>query len=529
MSTHRIDEVQVRRTGHRGGVILPHRSLLTLPMRWTAAVGSVLSVVMFTLAWWLVLPYVARTWEALARFSVEVLGLPAQVTIVERVSSWGFSVDVPQIGLAAAEPTLTQWWVGTFSCAVILALSLLLPRRHLPLIYWLRLVVMLQASSQFVFRMFPGGFPHDIASLTSVLFAAGFFLVALVPWIYGLTFYVLDFSLTKKILVTVLAMGHLFLFIPLQYVAHAYLIHHFSLLWMPILFWMFGLAVDVGIVIGFYGWAVSWQPLPYLRARYGEKHATASATVIALVLLLVAAPAGAERQYAIETGAGFTDYSGDLGDGNDQFVAFSAARRGVDRWRLDFGHAARFGDEGVGFGASYTREVATGLGLSAGLSTGTGEVIFPDLRLDLGLRRDGFLGTPAILRVGYTRLESKSENRSDGGEVGLFWPVGGGLDLFASERVELGRPGDTVSHSLNVGARYGRWRRWYVGASFRVGETSYVLIAPDDPRVDFSSRSWTFDATWYVRQDRGLSLRYEHFDSDVYDLRGVGLRAFLEW
>jgi YaiO family outer membrane protein len=388
----------------------------------------------------------------------------------------------------------------------------------------------LQASSQFVFRMFPGSFPHDIASLTVVLFAAGFFLIGLVPWIYGLTFFVLDFSLSRKLLLTLLTMAHLFVFLPLQYCAHAYIIHRFSLLWMPMLFWTFGLAVDVALVIAFYSWAVSWQPLPYLRMRYGEftvQRATMSG--LAILGLLIASPRAAQAGSALEFGVGHAEYTDDLGDANDQFVAWSHSRDGVDRLRLDLGHAERFDDEGIGYGVLYERAVASGLAMSVGAASGTGDVIFPDLRLDLGLRRDGVLGTPAVLRLGYTHFEYKSANRSDGGEIGVFWPVHERWALSASERVDVGQPGDTVSNTTNLGLRYGRWRRYYVGAGVHFGETSYVLLAPGQPQVDFSSWSWDLSGTWYLRPDRGFSLRYEDFHSDVYDLWGLSLRGFVEW
>jgi YaiO family outer membrane protein len=505
--------------------------MLTLRPRWTASIGSTLTVLLFSLAWWLVLPWVAKTWQHMIRFTMDVLGLPGDVVIQHLVSRVGFSIDVPQLAVPSQEPSNMQWWVGIIVCIVGLLVSWLLPRRYLPASYFLRLLVILQASSQFVFRVFPGSFPHDIASLTVVLFAAGFFLIALVPWIFGLTFFVLDFALSKKIAITVFTMAHLFVFLPLQYCAHAFLIHHYSLLWMPMLFWTFGLAVDVAIVIAFYSWAVSWQPLPYLRMRYGEFQVQrATPAVMALIALVAfASVARAERDQSIEVGAGLSEYTENLGGGNDQFVAWSTMRRSVDRLRLDVGHSERFEDDGIGLGLLYEREIARRLGLSLGVSTGTGDVIFPDLRLDIGVRRDDFLGTAAILRLGFTHFDYKSANTSDGGELGIFWPLNHRWGVSVSERIDIGQPGDTFSNSTNLGVRWGKWRRYYLGSSVHFGETSYVLLAPGQPQIDFSSWSWDVSGTWYQREDRGVSLRFEIFESDVYDLWGLSARVFREW
>ncbi len=504
--------------------------MLTLRPRWTASIGSVLTVLLFSLAWWLAAPMVVRLWFRMLRFSMEALGLPGEVVIQHLVSRSGLAIDVPQLVVPAAEPSVVQWWIGILLCGVAWILSWLLPRRNLPAIYFLRLLVILQLNSQFVFRMFPGSFPHDIASLTVVLFAAGYFVIGLVPWIYGLTYFVLDFSLLKKMTATVLTMVHLIVFLPLQYCAHAYVIHHFSLLWMPMLFWMFGLAVDVAVVIAFYSWAVSWQPLPYLRMRYGEFTVQrVTMVVIALGIAVVASPVRADRGYSLELGAGYAGFTEGLGDGNDQFLAWSMMRPGLDRLRLDLGHSARFGDEGVGVGLLYEREVAPRLGLSLGLSSGSGEVIFPDLRVDLGLRKDAVLGTPLILRIGFTHFDYKSANTSDGGELGLFWPMTDRWAVSASERIEIGQPGSTLSKTTNLGLRWGRWRRYYLGSGLHFGETSYVLIVPGQPQVDFSSWSWDLSGTWYLRSDRGVSLRFEQFRSEVYDLWGLSLRLFREW
>ena len=87
----------------------------------------------------------------------------------------------------------------------------------------------------------------------------GMAFIAIVPIVYGLTYYIFGVSLIKKLSITLITMLYLGLVIPLQYIAHAYLVHTFSLVYMPILFLMFGLMIDVFLLIAFYAWAMSWS------------------------------------------------------------------------------------------------------------------------------------------------------------------------------------------------------------------------------------------------------------------------------
>jgi hypothetical protein len=52
-------------------------------------------------------------------------------------------------------------------------------------------------------------------------------------------------------------MAHLVLFVPQQYMLHVYLLHR-SVLFMPVLYFVFGPFLDVLAFIGFYSWGMSW-------------------------------------------------------------------------------------------------------------------------------------------------------------------------------------------------------------------------------------------------------------------------------
>ncbi len=53
-------------------------------------------------------------------------------------------------------------------------------------------------------------------------------------------------------------MGHLTLFVPLQILLQTVVLQK-SVLFMPVLYIVFGLPVDVLIILAFYSWGMSWS------------------------------------------------------------------------------------------------------------------------------------------------------------------------------------------------------------------------------------------------------------------------------
>ena len=80
-----------------------------------------------------------------------------------------------------------------------------------------------------------------------------------VPWAHALIYYIFDFSLLKKAWLTLLTLLFVVLALPCQIMAHAYLLVCFSLLFLPVLYFVFGALFLVLGCIALYGWAMSWQ------------------------------------------------------------------------------------------------------------------------------------------------------------------------------------------------------------------------------------------------------------------------------
>jgi hypothetical protein len=171
----------------------------------------------------------------------------------------GVQFSVPYMYVPSGLPTTFLWWVGVALTLVLVLVSLLLPRRYLPVSYFLRIVAFFQACSQVFFAFWPQAFPYSAGGYIHTMLIAGLMIIPLTPIVLGFTYYLFDFSLGRKIGLTAMLMIHLVVMIPLQYVAHAWVMYYASLLFLPLLFFISGLPLNVLVFIAFYSWGFSWK------------------------------------------------------------------------------------------------------------------------------------------------------------------------------------------------------------------------------------------------------------------------------
>jgi hypothetical protein len=132
-----------------------------------------------------------------------------------------------------------------------------LPKKLTPVTYLLRAVLFIQATALVYFLWEPAKFPHTPDSYMEGLVTYGIALISIVPVLFGLTYYIFRFRLIRKAALTAMTMAHLSVFFPLQILAQAVVLEK-SVLFMPALYIVFGLPVDVMIILGFYSWGMSW-------------------------------------------------------------------------------------------------------------------------------------------------------------------------------------------------------------------------------------------------------------------------------
>ncbi len=248
----------LRRRGWRGGLITPHRAFVRLRLGPRRLAESVALASLGTALWIATLPAVGRLWGHILAFWGKRLGLKSEVILVPQ--GWGPHIHfaLPCFGLAAGPASGMVWWITTGVTVLAFGASFRLSEEALPWIYLIRVFCLLQATALGYFAIASARFPHDLPGYTVSMLVFSCVLIGLVPVLYGFTFYLLNFSLAQKILLTLVTVAHLLLFVPQQYMLHVYLLHQ-SVLFMPVLYFVFGPFLDIIVFIGFYSWGMSWK------------------------------------------------------------------------------------------------------------------------------------------------------------------------------------------------------------------------------------------------------------------------------
>jgi YaiO family outer membrane protein len=228
---------------------------------------------------------------------------------------------------------------------------------------------------------------------------------------------------------------------------------------------------------------------------------------------------------AVEVGGGFGAYDNGFGASNQQFLRYRVSRTDDFSFSADLGREQRFGDVTLRGGVIATKSLANGLTFNAAWSAGSGDVIAPRYRFDLGVTQPihGVLTT-----VTYTRLQSKTVNASDAYTIGAVrwfsrWIVQG------YGRIEVGSPGHTVSTSAMVGATWYRWKKIYVGADLAFGHVSYVLLPRNAVAVNYKSIEGDVVVSRWFDERSGVNVRASFGDTDIYHLAQFTLSVFRQF
>jgi hypothetical protein len=248
----------LRKRGHAGGPIPEHRSLLTIAESRGHRALALLTGLSFILIWLLSHEALMAGWERIIRLWWGVLGLDGYVIMGDFNLGGFFSFQVPLLRSAAAPYGMDDWTIGLLLTAATVVVSLFCRNGLTPYGYLLRAAAFVQLVALVWFLLIPEQFPYTLSGYFEVMMIAGFFLMPVVPLLLALIYYIFDHPLHRRIGLTLMILLHLYLLIPLQFTAHAVVMYHGSELWMPLLFLVFGLPLDVLVFIVFYSWGMSW-------------------------------------------------------------------------------------------------------------------------------------------------------------------------------------------------------------------------------------------------------------------------------
>jgi hypothetical protein len=243
--------------GHRGGVISMHRALTHFRLGPMNLAISLSLLVVFSSIWIMLLPLLCRFWSGFLALSLRWLPLDGTLEVSEhRFGS--YQLNIPYLRIYSALPSLLTWTVACGVTLLLFAGTFWLPKKLVPIIYLARGILLVHASALFYFALWPVSFPHSPDAYMEALINSGIGLITVIPLLFAVTYYIFDFGLWKKALLTTLTVVHLTLFLPFQVVLQA-LVLQTTVLFMPVLYIVFGMPVNVMIIIAFYSWGMTWD------------------------------------------------------------------------------------------------------------------------------------------------------------------------------------------------------------------------------------------------------------------------------
>lgn len=275
--TRLLAELRVR--GSRGGVIGEHRAMVSGRLTPSRILSMVVVPLLLSALVLLAFRPLGRGWRLLYERLVPRLGLPGEVGVATVALGDLFSFEIPHLTTTAPLPGVSHFWIVGGICALVLAVSLLLPARFTPLRYYLRFSTLVQLTAVLAFAWRPDSFPYALPEYTLGFIQAGCAVLFLIPLVLGLTYFPFDIALWRKVLLVAMTVGHVAVLLPLQVLLHAYLVHHLSLLVLPTMFFLWGLLLEVFVFVAFYGWGMSWpdvarHPSPVSTARRRMREAS---------------------------------------------------------------------------------------------------------------------------------------------------------------------------------------------------------------------------------------------------------------
>ncbi len=235
-----------------------HRALARFVLEPLDLVTASLLVILFTFVWIAALPLVCRLWQVVLETGMRMLAMHTELGLTEHQFSPYIRFTIPFPRMPGILPDAQTWWTSTAVLVVLFAASFLLSKKLIPIVYLLRAVLFLQVTALLFFLFLPARFSHSPDSYMEGLTGYAIALISFVPILFGLTYYIFDFGIVRKALLTAMTMGHLVLFVPLQILLQAIVLQK-TVLFMPLLYIVFGLPVDVLIILAFYSWGMSWS------------------------------------------------------------------------------------------------------------------------------------------------------------------------------------------------------------------------------------------------------------------------------
>jgi hypothetical protein len=234
-----------------------HRALAHFRLGPMNLITAIFLFVFFLSVWLVFLPRVCGFWTRILALGIRVLPLRAELRLAQHHLTPLIRFDIPYLRMEPVLPSAQAWWLTCAATLALFVLSFLLSGKLIPVMYLLRGVLLVPVTALAYFALLPARFPHTPDSYMEGMVTAGIALISTVPLLFGLTYYIFDFGLLKKAFLTAITMVHLALFLPLQVLLQALFLQK-TVLFMPVLYIIFGMPINILIIVAFYSWGMTW-------------------------------------------------------------------------------------------------------------------------------------------------------------------------------------------------------------------------------------------------------------------------------
>ena len=204
------------------------------------------------------LPLVCRLWTRIFAFGIRSLPLRAELGLAEHHWTPFLNFNIPYLRMEPVLPSAQIWWLSCAVTLLIFVATYFISQRLIPVIYLLRGSLAGAGDCVVVFCIYSSPFSAHSGQLSGRVRNIWNRIDLAGASAFGLTYYIFDFGLPRKALLTSITMAHLALFLPFQVLLQALVLQK-TVLFMPVLYIIFGMPVDVMLVIGFYSWGMTWS------------------------------------------------------------------------------------------------------------------------------------------------------------------------------------------------------------------------------------------------------------------------------
>ena len=249
----------LRRRGHQGGSILPHRSIWSLRLPMHRLVLGVAIASAFTALMLLAEPLLAAAWGEVVVGWARALALPGRFVPPDLGALGVVAFAVPQADLRLPEGGVLVLGLHAVLMVAMWVGAGWLPDAFRPAGFLLRFIAMVHGSAVLYFALWPGSFPHSPAGHVGAGLRQGWALMLLTPWLHLATYYLFPFRWWRRPLLTAVSLAWLALLTPMQFSLHLALLSVFGPVVMPLLHLVFGVMLPILGLVALYGWGMGWQ------------------------------------------------------------------------------------------------------------------------------------------------------------------------------------------------------------------------------------------------------------------------------